>query len=70
VTFTKTGGAGFYKESSAVKYEPPATPEELALEEAEEAEELARYEAAMDRYARDNAAARAQLAEDAASSVE
>ena len=68
--FYENGGAGFYKESSAVKYEPPATPEELALEEAEEAEELARYEAAMDRYARDNAAARAQLAEDAASSVE
>jgi hypothetical protein len=68
--FYENGGAGFYKESSAVTYEPPATPEELALEEAEEAEELARYEAAMDRYARDNAAARAQLAEDAASSVE
>ena len=68
--FYENGGAGFYRESSAVKYEPPATPEELAAEEAEEAEELARYEAAMDRYARDNAAARAQLAEDAASSME
>jgi hypothetical protein len=66
--------AGFYDARSAARYEPPATPEELAAEEAEEAEELARYEAAMDRYARDNArgggAEARQIAEDAASSME
>jgi hypothetical protein len=65
--------AGFYDARSAARYEPPATPEELAAEEAEEAEELARYEAAMDRYARDNARGGAearQIAEDAASSME
>jgi hypothetical protein len=67
------GNAGFYDARSAARYEPPATPEELAAEEAEEAEELARYEAAMDRYARDNARGGAearQIAEDAASSME
>lgn len=71
------GGGGnavsFYDARSAARYEPPATPEELAAEEAEEAEELARYEAAMDRYARDNARGGAearQIAEDAASSME
>ena len=65
--------AGFYDARSAARYEPPATPEELAAEEAEEAEELARYEAAMDRYARDNARGGAEarrIAEDAASSME
>ena len=64
------GNAGVYDARSAARYEPPATPEELA---AEEAEELARYEAAMDRYARDNARGGAearQIAEDAASSME
>ena len=67
------GNAGVYDARSAARYEPPATPEELAAEEAEEAEELARYEAAMDRYARDNARGGAearQIAEDAASSME
>ena len=64
---------GFYDARSAARYEPPATPEELAAEEAEEAEELARYEAAMERYARDNARGGAEarrIAEDAASSME
>ena len=64
---------GFYDAGSAARYEPPATPEELAAEEAEEAEELARYEAAMERYARDNARGGAEarrIAEDAASSME
>ena len=62
--------AGVYDARSAARYEPPATPEELAAEEAEEAEELARYEAAMQRYARDSAASKARLADDAASSLE
>ena len=49
------GGAGFYVESSAVKYEPQTAEEE----EEEEREELARYEAAMARFQRDNEAAAA-----------
>ena len=64
--FYDIGGAGFYKESSMMKYEPPATAEELAAEEAEEAAELLRYEAAMDRYQRDAK----QNAQDAASGLE
>ena len=67
--YYENGGAGFYDERSMM-YEPPSTPEELAAEEAEEAEELARYEAAMQRYARDSAASKARLADDAASSLE
>ena len=66
----ETGGGGAYDARSMMRYEPPATPEELAAEEAEEAEELARYEAAMQRYARDSAASKARLAEDAASALE
>jgi hypothetical protein len=46
----------YHAESSRQKYEPP-TAAELAAEEEEEQEEMARYEAAMSRYQRDNAAA-------------
>ena len=56
----ESGGAGFYMETSRTKYEPPQTAEE---EEEEEKEELARYEAAMERYQRDNAEAAAETTE-------
>ena len=54
----QNGGAGFFSERSAAMYEPSS-----AMSDEEEAEEEAaawdRYEAAMDRYKRDNDAARA-----------
>ena len=48
------GGAGFISERSASYYEPQSDEDEAE----EEAAEQARYEAAMDRYARDNSEAK------------
>jgi hypothetical protein len=48
------GGAGFFSERSASYYEPQSEEDEAE----EEAAEQARYEAAMDRYARDNSEAK------------
>ncbi len=53
----RNGGAGFFSERSAAMYEPSAMSEEEEAEE--EAAAWDRYEAAMDRYKRDNDAARA-----------
>ena len=53
----RNGGAGFFSERSAAMYEPSAMSDEEEAEE--EAAAWDRYEAAMDRYKRDNDAARA-----------